>query len=50
MRNIDERLGEQAAKIAYLQKSFDEQKTLLDKARQTRLQHRTTLAKANETI
>ena len=50
MRNIDERLGEQAAKIANLQKSFDEQKTLLDKAKADLATAQDNLAKANETI
>ena len=50
MRNIDERLGEQAAKIADLQKSFDEQKTLLDKAKADLATAQDNLAKANETI
>lgn len=50
MRNIDERLGEQAAKIANLQKSFDEQKTLLDKAKADLATAQDNLAKANKTI
>lgn len=50
MKTIDDRLGEQAAKIADLQKSFDEQKTNLEKANEDLKKAQDELAKANETI
>jgi ATP-dependent protease ClpP protease subunit len=50
MKTIDDRLGEQAAKIADLQKSFDEQKATLDQANADLKNAQDELAKANETI
>ena len=50
MKTIDDRLGEQAAKIADLQKSFNEQKANLDKANADLTKAQDELKKANETI
>ena len=50
MKTIDDRLGEQAAKIADLQKSFDDQKAQLEKANADLTKAQDDLKKANETI
>ena len=50
MKTIDDRLGEQAGKIADLQKSLDEQKAKLDKANADLTKAQDDLKKANETI
>lgn len=50
MKTIDDRLGEQIAKISNLQSSIDEQKKALDKANADLTKAQDDLKKANETI
>lgn len=50
MKTIDDRLGEQTAKISNLQSSLDEQKKALDKANADLTKAQDDLKKANETI